>query len=141
MILMNLLCLKTIQIISPKKKNNKLYTILAWDGSNSKSTTKIIDVIEIKNKEVSFGKDIFINGKTVSKRIIYQYNSNTSASVNYDEEKKRIIMDHLVPLKENKKGLINFMLQMVVMIAINIKMKNGYLHRILMQEQKLHYLK
>ena len=96
------------KIISPKKKNNKLYTILAWDGSNSKSTTKIIDVIEIKNKEVSFGKDIFINGKTVSKRIIYKYNSNTSASVNYEEENKRIIMDHLVPLKENQEGFNQF---------------------------------
>ena len=96
------------KIISPKKKNNKYYTILSWDGSNPLFTTKTIDVITIKNKEVFLGKEIFINGESSSKRVIYQYNTNSSASVNYDLEKKRIIIDHLVPLKENQEGFNQF---------------------------------
>lgn len=92
------------KIISPKKKNNKYYTILAWDGNSKNSIKKIIDIMEIKGQEVYFGKSIFVKNKQKSNRVEVEYNSKTSVSVNYDESTKRIIFDHLVPLKENIDG-------------------------------------
>ena len=96
------------KIISPKKKNNQHYTLLAWNGNNPESIIKIIDVLEIKNQKATLGKDIFIKGEDTTKRIVVEYNRNTSASVNFDEDKKRIVLDHLVPLKENQEGFNQF---------------------------------
>ena len=96
------------KIISPKKKNNKHYTLLAWDGNNPKSTKKIIDVLEIKEDTAWFGKNIFINGKETTSRVVIEYNSRTSVSVNYDDTKNRIVFDHLVPFKEQQEGFKAF---------------------------------
>lgn len=96
------------KIISPKKKNNKYYTLLAWDGNNPKSTKKIIDVLEIKEDTAWFGKNIFINGKERTSRVVIEYNSRTSVSVNYDETRNRIVFDHLVPLKEQQERIKAF---------------------------------
>jgi len=92
------------KIITPKKKNNQYYTLLAWNGNNPGSIIKIIDVLEIKKQKVTFGKDIFIKEEDTTKRIVVEYNRNTSASVNFDADKNRIVLDHLVPLKENQEG-------------------------------------
>ena len=91
------------KIISPKKKKNKYYTILGWDGNYEEKTQKIIDVIEINDKEAIFGKDIFIKNEIKTFRVLIDYNKNTSVSVNYDNDKKRIVFDNLVPLKESYK--------------------------------------
>ncbi len=96
------------KIISPKKKNNKYYTLLAWDGNSKNSVKKIIDILEIKEQKVYFGKNIFIKNNKKSKRVELEYNSKTSVSVNYDESTKKIIFDHLVALKENEEGLKTF---------------------------------
>lgn len=96
------------KIISPKKKNNKYYTLLAWDGNSKKSVKKIIDILEIKENEVYFGKNIFLKNNQKSNRVLVEYNSKTSVSVNYDKDQKRIIFDHLVPLKENQEGFKAF---------------------------------
>ena len=96
------------KIITPKKKNNQSYTLLAWNGNNPKSIVKIIDVLEIKNQKATFGKDIFVKGEDTTKRIVVEYNKNTSASVNFDADKNRIVLDHLVPLKENQEGFNQF---------------------------------
>ena len=96
------------KIITPKKKNNQSYTLLAWNGNNLESIVKIIDVLEIKKQKVTFGKDIFIKGEDTTKRIVVEYNRNTSASVNFDADKNRIVLDHLVPLKENQEGFNQF---------------------------------
>ncbi len=91
------------KIICPKKKKNKYYTILGWDGNYEEKTQKIIDIIEINDKEAIFGKDIFIKNENKTFRVLIDYNKNTSVSVNYDNDKKRIVFDNLVPLKESYK--------------------------------------
>ena len=91
------------KIICPKKKKNKYYTILGWDGNYEEKTQKIIDIIEINDKEAFFGKDIFIKNENKTFRVLIDYNKNTSVSVNYDNDKKRIVFDNLVPLKESYK--------------------------------------
>tara|TARA_Y100001968_G_C19349904_1_gene714073 strand:- start:202 stop:1086 length:885 start_codon:yes stop_codon:yes gene_type:complete len=96
------------KIISPKKKNNKHYTLLGWDGNHQESIVKIIDVIEIDDNKINFGKDIFLKKKEISKRIAIEYNRNINVSVNFDSEKNRIILDHLVPLKKNQEGFNQF---------------------------------
>ena len=94
-------------IISTKKKN-AYYTLLGWDGNNKKSTKKIIDVIQIKNDKVIFGKNIFKKNNQTENRVILEYSSKASISLQYDEKNKRIVFDHLSPIEEEKKGLNQF---------------------------------
>ena len=89
-------------IISIKKK--KYYTLLAWDGNNSKSKKKIIEILQIKDNEVIFGKKIFKNKDEIKSRIILEYNINTSMSLRFDPQDNSIIFDNLTSLAEGNQN-------------------------------------
>ena len=91
------------KIISTKKRNNQYYTTLAWDGNNNKTTKKIIDVIQIRDDNVIFGKQIFNKNDTIRNRIMIEYNATTSISVKYDDKKRRIVFDHLTRLDQDSQ--------------------------------------
>ena len=85
-------------IIPIKIKRETYYTLLGWDGNNKKTTKKIIDVLNIKKKQNPFfGANIFNNN---NKRIILEYSSNYSISLQYDEKLDYIVFDHLEPMDE-----------------------------------------
>ena len=93
-------------IIYIKKKGRKYYTLLGWDGNNDVSTKKIIDVMYFSGREkIKFGASIFKANKTTSKRYIIEYNATSTISVKYNEKEKRIVFDHLIPMKEDLEGL------------------------------------
>ena len=94
------------EIIPMKGKNNKNYTLLGWDGNNNSTTKKIIEIINISENEIKFGKEIFHKNKEQLARVILEYDNNTSISLKYDIKKKRIIFNHLVSIN-NKKQDIN----------------------------------
>ena len=77
-------------IIYIKKPGKKYYTLLLWDGNDGYSTKKIIDVMYFSGKnKIKFGLPIFKkNAKESQKRIILQYDSKTTVSVKYSNEKK-----------------------------------------------------
>ena len=93
-------------IIYIKKKGRKYYTLLGWDGNNEVSTKKIIDVMYFSGREkIKFGASIFKEGKTTSKRFIIEYNATTTISVRYDKKEKRIVFEHLIPMRKDLEGL------------------------------------
>ena len=94
------------KIIYIKKKGRKYYTLLGWDGNNDVSTKKIIDVMYFSGREkIKFGASIFKKGKTTTKRFIIEYNATSTISVRYEEKEKRIVFDHLIPMKKDLEGL------------------------------------
>lgn len=97
-------------IIYIKKSGRKYYTILSWDGHDGYSTKKIIDVMYFSGKnKIKFGLPIFKKSKKESqKRVILQYDSKTTISVNYDDKEKRIVFDHLVPSRKDLTGLYEY---------------------------------
>ena len=97
-------------IIYIKKPGKKYYTILLWDGNDGYSTKKIIDVMYFSGKnKIKFGLPIFKkNAKESQKRIILQYDSKTTVSVKYSNEKKEIIFNNLVPQRKGLEGLYEF---------------------------------
>ena len=93
-------------IIYIKKKGRKYYTLLGWDGNNDISTKKIIDVMYFSGREkIKFGASIFKKGKTTTKRFIIEYNATSTISVKYEEKEKKIIFDHLIPMRKDLEGL------------------------------------
>ena len=96
-------------IIYIKKKGRKYYTLLGWDGNNDISTKKIIDVMYFSGREkIKFGASIFKKGKTTTKRFIIEYNATSTISVRYEEKEKRIVFDHLIPMKKDLEGLYEY---------------------------------
>jgi len=94
------------KIIYIKKKGRKYYTLLGWDGNNEVSKKKIIDVMYFTGKgQVRFGAPIFKINKTSIKRYILEYNSTSNISVHYNEKEKRIVFDHLIPMRKDLEGL------------------------------------
>ncbi len=97
------------KIIYIKKKGRKYYTLLGWDGNNDVSTKKIIDVMYFSGREkIKFGASIFKKGKTTTKRFIIEYNATSTISVRYEEKEKRIVFDHLIPMKKDLEGLYEY---------------------------------
>jgi len=56
-------------------------------------------------EKIKFGASIFKANKTTSKRYIIEYNATSTISVKYLEKEKRIIFDHLIPMKKDLEGL------------------------------------
>jgi hypothetical protein len=97
------------KLIETKHKKKSYYTLLGANWSNMLVRKKIIDVIRIgSDGKVKFGEALFQNNKITQKRVLFNYSSEISMSLRYDENKKMILFDHLVPRESNLKGQFEF---------------------------------
>ena len=93
------------QIIFQKKRGNKYYTLLGWDGNDRLTNKKIIDVIYFPGKGApKFGANIFSMEKKSPRRIIFEYAKEASMSLKFHEAKKQIVFDHLSPSQSHLAG-------------------------------------
>ncbi|HET6243644.1 MAG: hypothetical protein H0V01_05400 [Bacteroidetes bacterium] len=93
------------KMIHVKDKKNKHYILLGWNGNNSYSTKKIIDVLFFSsNGEPKFGAPVFKMEKKIQKRVIFEYAKDVTMSLKYQEQGQQIIFDHLAPNNQQLKG-------------------------------------
>jgi hypothetical protein len=87
------------KIIQTADKDKKYYTILGWDGNTKYTWKKVIDVITFaKDGKPIFGeKNLFQRNKRSSRRVIFEFRSELIMTLRYEEDKKRIVFDHLAP--------------------------------------------
>lgn len=75
---------------------NGFYTLLAWDGNDNLTQKKIVDVLYFKPDGTPvFGKDVFKFARKNPRRLIFEYSSEVSMSLKYNEKRKQIIYSHL----------------------------------------------
>lgn len=97
------------KIIPVKVKRKKYYTLLAKDGNDKLTGKKIIDVLYfIADGSPRFGADLFKLEKRSPKRVIFEYSAQTTMSLKYFEESKRIVFDHLSPSQPNFEGQFQY---------------------------------
>jgi hypothetical protein len=105
------------KIIYNKYGKKKYYTLLGWDGNNSMTQKKLIDVITFNSKDKPvFGAAIFKYNKKMQKRVIFEYNSTVTISLKYDEQyllkgkqkREMIVFDRVAPLDNNFEGKYQF---------------------------------
>ncbi len=80
------------------------YLLFGLDPSTKYDNLKLLDVMTINNKEVSFGSAIFEDKEergTFLNRLILNFSSDAAVTLNYNEKSKMIIHDHL----ESRMGL------------------------------------
>lgn len=92
------------KIIPVDKGSKTIYTVLGWDHYGPSSQLKLIDAIYFTGKTVKLGSPIFKLGKETLKRVYFEHSKKTSMALNYEENRKRIIFDHLSPESPNLKN-------------------------------------
>ncbi|HEX7415424.1 MAG TPA: hypothetical protein VF411_15380, partial [Bacteroidia bacterium] len=85
------------------------YTLLGWDGNDKLISRKFIDVLSFK-KDGSpvFGKEVFKMPKKYPKRVMFEYNSAFTITLQYNEAVKAIVFDHLIPKESYLEGQYQF---------------------------------
>jgi hypothetical protein len=97
------------KIITVKRKGITYYCLLGADWNDRLSKKKLMEVLSFeKDGSLKFGAPIINYNKNTIYRLIFEYSSNVSMSLNYDKKSKRIIFDHLSPIKEELKGQYQF---------------------------------
>lgn len=96
------------KIIPVKKGSRTIYTVLGWDGNTTMSNIKLIDAMYINGRSVKFGSPIFKVGKETKKRMFYEHSEKVTMILRYENDRKRIMMDHLSPEAPTMKGYYSF---------------------------------
>jgi len=111
-------------IPSKTRKSNKkrTYMLLGWDGKNEFSSLKVVDVMTITNRGVRFGADIFDypHEKNI-KRFILEYKADAAVSLKYDQKKKRIVFNKLVPIEPDLEEMYEFYIPILEFSAFEWK--------------------
>jgi len=98
------------KIIPIKRGTKVVYTLLGWDGNNSTSTMKIIDVLTFSGNTARLGSPIFKVGRETHKRIFFEFAKKTTMYLSYEPQYNRIIFDHLSPEAPALEGLYSMYL-------------------------------
>ncbi len=97
------------KVIVTNYKKKTYYTLLGMDWNDKLSHKKIIDVFFIDGKgKPKFGSNLFKAPRTFRQRYIFEYTARASMTLNYDENEKNIVFDHLSPPTENLIGNYQF---------------------------------
>lgn len=96
------------QIIYTKRRGNKYYTLLGWDGHTMASNRKIIDVLTFDEEgHPRFGAPIFdMDDKKPPKwRVIFEFRDDAVMTLRYVKKKKLIAFEHLIPPDKKAIGM------------------------------------
>jgi hypothetical protein len=96
------------KIIPFEKSGKKYYTLLGWDGNNGFSNIKLIDVLYFSGKHAKLGNAVFKTKDGIQKRVFFEYSKRAFMSLNYDEQRGRIIFDHLSPESPGMEGFYEY---------------------------------
>lgn len=92
-------------IIKTEYEDQTYYTVLGVDLHDLFTRKRIIDVIRFnKNKGIIFGAPIFKTDKSFKKRLVFEYSSRVSMTIDYNKKRGMIIYDHLSPKKPKYTG-------------------------------------
>jgi hypothetical protein len=97
------------QILFKVHKKKKTYFLLGLDWNNKISRKKIIEPFTIgSGQQINFGSSVFAGTGNGLQRMIFEYSSDVSMSLRYNEKRDLIIFDHLVPKTPEMKGQYQF---------------------------------
>ncbi|MEA1897330.1 MAG: hypothetical protein U9N53_06655, partial [Bacteroidota bacterium] len=91
-------------VIAKKCKNLTYYTVLGFDLNNFFTSKKLIDILTFTEEGLKFGAPIFLDDEKSTSRRIYEFSSQVSMRLRYDQKYERIVLDHLSPSKPEYEG-------------------------------------
>ena len=82
-----------------RKLDDSRYIVFGYNQIDEFKNAKVLDIIEVKDSNVSFGAEIFEDKyalDTYQNRIILTYSADASVNLNYNPGLEMIIHDHLI---------------------------------------------
>lgn len=96
------------KIIPTKRSGKTIYTLLGYDANNAMSHIKLIDAISFTTSHVRLGSPIFRYKDKTYKRLFFEHNKKSVMSLTYNEDRQKIIFDHLSPESPTMEGFKEF---------------------------------
>lgn len=96
------------KIIPVKRGSKTVYTLLGWDHNSTLSQIKLIDAMYFTSNSVKFGSPIFKMGSETKKRVFFEHSKKTNMYLNYEEQRQRIMLDHLSPESPSLKAFRSY---------------------------------
>jgi hypothetical protein len=79
------------------------YTLLGYDLNDNLTRKKFVDVLYFKlDGTPVFGKDVFKFPKKNPRRLMFEFSSDVTMSLKYDEKRNQIVYSHLGPNQEGE---------------------------------------
>lgn len=95
------------KIVKTSFAKKDYYTLLGWDGAGPATNKKIADVLWFNNGKPNFGAPIFdLNKKRRYYRMVFEFNNQATIGLRYDEKRKYLIYENIVPDKPSNAGFI-----------------------------------
>jgi hypothetical protein len=89
-------------------RKSPTYTLLGWDGGDALVTRKMVEPISVRRGRVRFGHRIIIGEEGLVNRLVLEYADDAVVTVRYEEQRDRIVLDHLSPTAPHLKGSTAF---------------------------------
>jgi hypothetical protein len=91
-------------IIETQDMGKTYYTLLGLDYNNRVSHKKYIDVLTFNPQGIpSFGAPIFVDGKGIKSRIVFEYSSRSVMHLKYHANIEKIVFNWLYPIVPEKR--------------------------------------
>ncbi|MBN1339215.1 MAG: hypothetical protein JXA03_07820 [Bacteroidales bacterium] len=96
-------------IVETRHAGQRYYTLLGFDLYNPLSNIKCIEIVTIDDfDDFYFTERLIRNEDEKLDTLVFEYNEKASMSLNYHEEAKMIVFDHLSPSKPSQEGQYEF---------------------------------
>ncbi|MFT6244561.1 MAG: hypothetical protein ACJA0U_003236 [Salibacteraceae bacterium] len=96
------------KIIPIQKGSRTMYTLIGWDHNSPLSQVKLLDVMYFSGSNVKLGSPVFKIGRTTQYRVFYEHSKKVNMYINYEDNRSRIMMDHLSPESPALKGFRSY---------------------------------
>jgi len=85
-----------------------VYTLLGWDGANAQVTRKVMETMVISNDYIRIGVPYLNRPDGIRKRHILEYSDELQATLRYEPDNNRIVLDRLAPSDPSLAGATAF---------------------------------
>ena len=85
-----------------------VYTLLGWDGANAQVTRKVMETMVISNDYIRIGVPYLNRPDGIRKRHVLEYSDELQATLRYEPDNNRIVLDRLAPSDPSLAGATAF---------------------------------
>ena len=85
-----------------------VYTLLGWEGANAQVTRKIMETMVISNDIIRIGVPYLNRPDGIRKRHVLEYSDELQATLRYELDNNRIVLDRLAPSDPSLAGATAF---------------------------------
>jgi len=96
------------RVVTARYRKKAYYLLIGWDGKDNLSSRKVVDVLSLMKGKALLGEPIIRMERKPKHRLIFEYAEDVTMFLNFDENMRMLVMDHLAPKEPYLKGNYQF---------------------------------